>query len=530
MEGDENDETLLSSESSCDIQPAIREQFNQLAESLDHTNKNLHSFEFMLGQYKRLAKISPFQVTTADGNLPQQSQHNTDDKVLGEELKRIAHSLELLKRSSEKAPAADRKNEEILTEIQFLRSQLSENPGHQPSPNEETVGYLQGDERCASLLAANNRLTQELSNERERVKTLDRKLNTEQNAAQVVGRDIKKYVAHVKKLESDITEHLREEAVLKATLLQGMPNDSTFDSETTSQSVFCQTCLEDEPQNELQTVAVRVTQLARTIECQSAAQAKAYGSTADTSRLLRKNRSELKHELANALAERDSLHSMNQNLHHDLDIITNELTSYKAKHRRLKSKCHTLLSQYTARKVDYDVYSRKLLVARRALSELQRLCKVKDENQTALLDYFGNQVEICGRLLAAYADIDHVGPSLALTNYTSLADWFCGVHTLSLWTQKQLVAFGKNLWTTTNVHHQPLSKRFLKSKHPDLDSTLSDVSHSLAKDFSVASITESDVLPHKLKRILQSQSEVEKQTQESVGKLQNILDEDDPYT
>ena len=44
-------------------------QFDKLAGVLAETNANLHTFEFMLNQYRQLAKIQPFNVTPGAGVL-----------------------------------------------------------------------------------------------------------------------------------------------------------------------------------------------------------------------------------------------------------------------------------------------------------------------------------------------------------------------------------------------------------------------------------------------------------------------------
>ena len=52
-------ESPSTSEASFDLAPTIQKEIKQLAESLRETNQNLHTYEFMLGRYKKLAKVSP---------------------------------------------------------------------------------------------------------------------------------------------------------------------------------------------------------------------------------------------------------------------------------------------------------------------------------------------------------------------------------------------------------------------------------------------------------------------------------------
>ena len=66
------------------------------------TNQNLHTYEFMLGQYKKLAKVSP--VIQTQNNHP-----------LEEELKRIANSIKSI----------ESREGSITNELYQLKSQMS---------------------------------------------------------------------------------------------------------------------------------------------------------------------------------------------------------------------------------------------------------------------------------------------------------------------------------------------------------------------------------------------------------------------
>jgi len=60
---DQNSTFQSSSSSSTsldDIEPEVKDQFVKLADALKETNQNLLTFEFMLAQYRKLARIEPF--------------------------------------------------------------------------------------------------------------------------------------------------------------------------------------------------------------------------------------------------------------------------------------------------------------------------------------------------------------------------------------------------------------------------------------------------------------------------------------
>ena len=41
---------------------------------------------------------------------------------------------------------------------------------------------------------------------------------------------------------------------------------------------------------------------------------------------------------------------------------------------------------------------------------------------------------------------EYNAPGLAIESHEKLTSWFCSVHSVLVWTQKQLVALGKHLW------------------------------------------------------------------------------------
>merc|ERR1712083_1156793 len=97
-------ESLSNSEASFDLAPTIQKEIKQLADSLRETNQNLHTYEFMMGQYKKLAKVSP--VIQTQNNHP-----------LEEELKRIANSIKSI----------ESREGTVTNELHQLKSQMSQN-------------------------------------------------------------------------------------------------------------------------------------------------------------------------------------------------------------------------------------------------------------------------------------------------------------------------------------------------------------------------------------------------------------------
>ena len=82
-----------------------------LASALSDTNHNLHTFEFMLGQYRQMAKISPFLVKASEeasskGSLMSKSESNlaykSNEDVI-QELKVLSETISKMKVSSDEA-------------------------------------------------------------------------------------------------------------------------------------------------------------------------------------------------------------------------------------------------------------------------------------------------------------------------------------------------------------------------------------------------------------------------------------------
>jgi len=176
-------ESPTNSEASFDLAPTIQKEIKQLADSLRETNQNLHTYEFMLGQYKKLAKVSP--VIQTQNNHP-----------LEEELKRIANSIKSI----------ESREGSFTNELHQLKSQMSQKSVNESKNDTKLnkVAFLEGtieelkaqlkvkEEKCTTLTEANHRFYHELACEKERNLTLDKKLEGERKAAQIVSKDVQK--------------------------------------------------------------------------------------------------------------------------------------------------------------------------------------------------------------------------------------------------------------------------------------------------------------------------------------------------
>merc|ERR1712018_168082 len=69
--------------SDIELSPSITQEIQQLADSLKQTNENLYTFQFMLNQYKKLARVAPIQNTVKNDSIEK-------------ELKQISHSIKQL--------------------------------------------------------------------------------------------------------------------------------------------------------------------------------------------------------------------------------------------------------------------------------------------------------------------------------------------------------------------------------------------------------------------------------------------------
>ena len=171
--------------------------------------------------------------------------------------------------------------------------------------------------------------------EKERNSLLDRKLYEEKKAAQVVSKDVQKYVEYAKGLEVKV-EELKVKA--KASKQEEIQEVKTIDD-----SILCQTCVIDDDNNDnhLQNIADKVEKIAVSIQhrneeivqelskIQVPTSSSSISSSRDapdesqshrsSSRKSGEKKAALKMELAEVEAERDSLLLINEQLQKEVN-------------------------------------------------------------------------------------------------------------------------------------------------------------------------------------------------------------------
>ena len=173
--------------------------------------------------------------------------------------------------------------------------------------------------------------------EKERNSLLDRKLYEEKKAAQVVSKDVQKYVEYAKGLEVKV-EELKVKA--KASKQEEIPEVKAIDD-----SILCQTCVIDDDNNDnhLQNIADKVEKIAVSIQHRNeeivqeiklskiqVPTSSSISSSRDvpdesqshhrsSSRKSGEKKAALKMELAEVEAERDSLLLINEQLQKEVN-------------------------------------------------------------------------------------------------------------------------------------------------------------------------------------------------------------------
>ena len=202
-----------SSSSVMDLAPQMQQQFVQLSRVLMETNENLHTFEFMLNQYRQLAKIPPTPGAIQEVTENHEKQSDKFQQLL-EGLTQAVDRMHI--KSSHHHHAAfqedslrlQEKYDDLFQRSQELRLDMAREKGLR----EQFEAKNQLLEReMASKISLNEQLTESvhraraaLAEERAKSETLDRKLEVEQRAAKRVGQDITKYVESMKALEEEV--------------------------------------------------------------------------------------------------------------------------------------------------------------------------------------------------------------------------------------------------------------------------------------------------------------------------------------
>ena len=527
MEKQEFSEGTDSSEASFDLTP-YKVEFQQLADTLKETDKNLHTFEFMFNQYKKLAKVTPVQ-----------NQESSNNKLIEDELQKIASSIKTLENQTSALPElksqlSQRSEEKDATgQIDFLKGTI-----------EELKLQLQDrDAKCSALIESNQRLSSELSAEKERNSMLDRKLYEEKKAAQVVSKDVQKYAEYAKGLEVKVEELKQKAKASKQEEIRLVEQAKTVDD-----PILCQTCVSDDnndhnqDSSQLQNIADKVEKIAVSIQhrneeivqeikrsgkIQSAVPPPPSSSSLSrdvpdesqshhrSSRKTGEKKALLKMELAEVEAERDSLLLINEQLQKEVNKLINDAYVRENKHLSLKAKCKTLLSKHKRQSDERKSLIRKLKLAKRVLLDVEHLVKLHEQNHGVLMNYFGGQAEVLGKLLSTFVGSKYEAPSLVVEAHPKLTQWFCNVHSVLEWSEKQLIAVGEKLWY--EGYSGDAAK--LKDEVIEVDmSTLSEISQNLDKD---------DHFPSDVLRVLENQDSILQNTRQSVKELKTVLHKDE---
>jgi hypothetical protein len=179
-----------------------------------------------------------------------------------------------------------------------------------------------------------------------------------------------------------------------------------------------------------------------------------------------------------------------------LEDVTLERDRLETDLKRLKAKCKVLLAQYGHKKELVRTQSKKMRLARQALLDVKTVCAATERNYEDILCHLGSEVEICARLMSAYLDVRVTHDQPVRLRGRSLLAWFCDVQAMSTWLQRQLVAFGKRVWTEREPCSKELKKKVLPfpqipavtatsmANAEAVDNTLSEVSQSIEEDRS----------------------------------------------
>jgi len=309
---------------------------------------------------------------------------------------------------------------------------------------------------CAQLTESVHRARSALNEEREKSERLDRKLEAEGRAAKKVAHDITKYVEQMRAMEREVAELRRErETWKKRERSQEVKAPAGMPEIQMAGDVLSVVTVEREAPaapDKTELVAERAKRLE--LEIQAAKYrdqiADYEGQLAGLKLGLEGLQGEL--ERCQNAGEKKTPRSAREAAAADSGLAM-EKERVEGDLKRLKAKTRALLAQYDKKKTVIAAQAAKMKSVRGALLDLRTVCAASEENYRAILSHLGSEVEIAARLMSAYLDADigggmmkHSGPVTVRGRPTMLA-WFEDVHAMSTWLQKQLVAFGKRLWT-----------------------------------------------------------------------------------
>lgn len=283
-----------SDSSSCRLQQEVMDQFELLAKILRDTNQNLHTFEFMVGHYQRMAKVQPFIV---NGNEGAGSAKN------GAESEDVLDQLRHLSEAVGQINTLGKSNIKLEEELRQTRVKV------------------------ISLESEISNAKAELLQERESRQMLEKSLDAEKSAAKKIAKDITFYVEGTKKLERKLKELTEENDCLKAIVSEGRRPVSDIEGcsagdvsvANTSADLLCRTCMSGD--NDLIDVAFKVENLAKAISSQQfTTNSNAFSQDA-TVKLAERNRllqEELKNERSNSLRNEGNYVRIIRSLHSGL--------------------------------------------------------------------------------------------------------------------------------------------------------------------------------------------------------------------
>lgn len=491
-----------------DLAPKIQKEFANLSSVLLETNQNIHTFEFMLNQYRQLAAVPP---------IVSQNQPSTDDDHLN--ASQIASSAKLQTLLADLSEAVDKvallkehlrleEGRETLNEASILKSKTisdlqSENQSLQielkSSRSEieimrERLKVLEQNlasqsQLCDQLRESAHRSRQLLEEERNRSSKLDQKLDIEKKAAEKVGQDINKYVSRMQDLEREIAEAKRE----KKTKAKNPAGEPVINMHGDTLSVHYPA--EDDLADQLRRLTLELNneRSARVnLEAENLVQEEKLNESKKQLNDLRQGLESLEEELArcqglsiaypstlspisiktgtNTEAEQPDVRTVND--------LSKTLSKREKDFQSLKSKSEILLKKYKERKSAHLALKLKI---KGILSSLLESLASAEQNYRCILSHLGSEIEISTRLMAAYLHIS-VKHSPVQLLHRSLSGWFNDIQALSTWLQKQILCFGQRCWTDREPG--------IQSKHlvafpaipvpQDPENTFDDVSEALS--------------------------------------------------
>ncbi len=430
---DPSDSSNLSSSttSSSDVAPRMRAQFENLSTVLAETSENLLSFEFMLQQYRQLAKIRPLVAKDVGDDV---SRKKNEDQG----------SLEKLLTELKDAVGKVASLEAHLTQEEMQKPAVVQTMSAELSAAQLRVSTLENEcqsksELCEQLAQSAHRSRAALEEERQQRQVVEERLEREQRAARKVGEDIARYVQHMRSLEAEV-EQLKKENKKRTRKKANVDMDG---------DTLTATVLENDCREEVVPKVLLDAEKARTQELESK-----LATCEEQIRDYERQLGELKGGLEGLQEDLESkcrLLSPPPSSHGENIVAMDENKEQTMK--KLSAKTRSLLNKYRRQKSLVRDQSSRMAHAKEGLRSIIQAYNRSEENYLCILSHLGAEIEVCARLMAAYLGVKlfgDIGASIQLTG-KPLSEWFSQVQVLSTWLKRQLVAFGKRAWTKHEV-------------------------------------------------------------------------------